>query len=212
MGYREASHDHWNSVWTNYPQETSDNWLDKFEDIIAPCSTPILDLGCGLGNNTFTLYHLGKSVIACDQSEVAVRSIQRKKFSKIEAVCFNMLDKFPFKDDNFDVIIADLSLHYFNKKDTKGVTQEIRRVLKPDGYLLFRVNSVNDTEHGAGKGKELEHHLYSNNGMLKRFFDSMDIKEFFGDMGIEYINEELMTRYTKSKWVYIVRAKNSKGY
>jgi hypothetical protein len=49
-------------------------------------------------------------------------------------------------------MIADLSLHYFSWDETKKIVNEIKRVLKEDGFLLVRVNSVNDTNYGAGKG------------------------------------------------------------
>ncbi len=45
-------------------------------------------------------------------------------------------------------------------------------MLKPNGLLFFRVNSVNDTNSRAGQGKEIETHLYeTNDGRYKSFFD-----------------------------------------
>lgn len=46
----------------------------------------------------------------------------------------------PFENESIQVIIADLSLHYFNDKTTKSVVKEIKRVLKKDGYIIGRVN------------------------------------------------------------------------
>lgn len=40
------------------------------------------------------------------------------------------------------------------------ILNEIRRILVPGGHLLARVNSINDVNHGAGQGTEVEHHLY----------------------------------------------------
>ena len=50
-----------------------------------------------------------------------------------------------FEDESIEVIIADLSLHYFNDETTKNIVKEIKRVLKCNGYLIARVNSVNDS-------------------------------------------------------------------
>lgn len=201
MDYRKASHEYWNNTWTEYTTYTVDNWLDDFSDIINTATLPILDLGCGNGNDTAYLRSHGKEVIACDQSEMAIRNV-RKQFRGIEAMRLNILDGLPFGDNSFEIVVADLSLHYFTKNDTINVLNELKRILKTDGHLLIRVNSINDTNHGAKLGKELEHHLYEVNGMTKRFFDIEDVKEFFKDFQIEYINEELMTRYTRQKWVY----------
>lgn len=57
----------------------------------------------------------------------------------------------PFENNFTDLIICDLSLHYFREKTTFEILEEIKRVLKPDGILLFKVNSVKDVNHGAGE-------------------------------------------------------------
>jgi hypothetical protein len=41
------------------------------------------------------------------------------------------------------------------------------------------VNSINDSNYGAKKGKEIEKHYYSHRGTQKRFFDEDDIDYFF---------------------------------
>ena len=69
----------------------------------------------------------------------------------------------------------------------------------------MRVNSVNDVNHGAGQGVEIEPHLYeTETGTLKRFFDEADLKSFFKDYDIEFLNEETMSRYKQEKKLYQV--------
>ena len=60
---------------------------------------------------------------------------------------FDMSDGLPFNDNSKNIIIADLSLHYFDSSKTKYIFNEIHRVLKKNGYLIARVNSSNDTLH-----------------------------------------------------------------
>lgn len=207
--YRENSLQYWDHIHEDQDYNRNsikvDDWLDRFEDIIDRSSLPILDLGCGGGNNTLYLIDKGKSVIACDQSEKAIAMIQ-KNFPEIkETKRFNMLDGFPFPDNSFEVVVADLCLHYFTEKDTSRINSEIERILLPGGHLLMRVNSVNDVNHGAGQGVEIEPHLYeTETGTLKRFFDEADIKSFFKDYDIEFLNEETMSRYKQEKKLYRV--------
>ena len=112
---------------------------------------------------------------------------------------------FPFEDESFEVVIADLCLHYFTEKDTFGIIDEIKRILLPGGHLILRVNSINDVNHGAGKGTEIEKHLFeTDDKRLKRFFDDEDIRYFFKDFEIEYMNEEIMSRYKLEKRLYRV--------
>ena len=198
---------YWNNVHKEYTKEDIkyDDWLQEFNDIIDNCKTPILDLGCGSGNNTLYLMNQKKQVVAADLSSNAIENIQ-KNFPEIyDTKCFNMLDGFPFPNHSFEVIIADLSLHYFKKEDTKKVIKELERILTPNGYLMIRVNSIHDINHGAGQGLEIEEHLYqTEDGRLKRFFNEEDIREFFQDFKILYLKEESMTRYKLEKKLYRV--------
>ena len=205
--YRKNSLNFWNDIHKEYDIETIkvDDWLDRFDTVIENTQKPILDLGCGGGNDTLYLISKGKQVISCDQSENAIKNII-KNFPEVkETRCFNMLDGIPFDDNSFDVVIADLCLHYFNDEDTKRIISDIHRILTPGGHLILRVNSINDVNHGAGQGVELEHHVFESEGnTIKRFFDEDDIRYYFRDFTIEFLNEEIMTRYTIEKRLYRV--------
>ena len=201
---QNKSLEYWNKIFLNFDKKDimTDNWLDTFKDKVQNVDTPIIDLGCGMGNNILYLINMNKKVIACDQSINAINNI-KKIFKNVDTMCFNMLDDLPFKDNSCDLIIADLSLHYFKWKDTIKIINEIKRVLKNNGYLIFRVNSIKDKNHGSGSGAIIEKHLYmTNDGLLKRFFDEEDIYRFFKDFDIEYLNEEVMTRYKLEKVLY----------
>ncbi|MBR5348733.1 MAG: class I SAM-dependent methyltransferase [Lachnospiraceae bacterium] len=207
---RESSLRYWDNAHREYKREniTYDDWLESFDELIMNCGKPILDLGCGSGNDTKYLIEKGKKVISCDQSQNAINNI-KKNFPEVkDAVCFNMLDGMPFENDMFEVIIADLCLHYFDEEDTKAIVSEIRRILMPGGHLIFRVNSLKDVAHGAGQGPEIEKHVFEMEGKeIKRFFDENDVRRFFGDFEFEYLKEEVMTRYQKSKPLFTVCVK-----
>lgn len=135
MGFNDKDNSlkYWDNIHIQYERNEIklDDWLDKFETIIDNCSTPVLDLGCGSGNDTLYLINKNK-----------------------------------------------------------------------------QVNSINDVNHGAGQGNEIEHHLYeTSDKRLKRFFDEKDIRFFFKDFDIEYLNEEIMTRYKLEKRLYRVCVK-----
>lgn len=198
---------YWNNIHKKYNrnQIKFDKWLNDFDEIISNCKRPILDLGCGSGNNTLYLVNKNKKVIAADLSSNAILNII-KNFPEIyDTKCFNMLDEFPFKDNCFELVIADLSLHYFRKNDTEKIIEELKRIIYKNGYLIIRVNSINDINHGAGSGLEVEKHLFqTEDGRLKRFFDENDIKKFFKDFNIVYLKEEIMTRYKLEKKLFRV--------
>lgn len=186
-----------------------DDWLEcsfgeEIKKYIEQCDTSIIDIGCGIGNNTLYLLEKGKKVIPCDYSLVAIQSINRN-FPELNnnAQHFDMTNGFPFENSFTDIIICDLSIHYFTEKTTFKVIEEIKRVLKPNGILLARVNSMEDDKFGAGQGQEIEHHLYKGkNGRYKRFFDKNDIRHFFGDWKEMVAVEDIMGRYRRGKKVW----------
>lgn len=198
----EKANQRWDDIHSHYEREKIkyDDWLELFDRAIKNCKTPIIDLRCGSGNDTLYLIERGKNVIPCDYSKNAIDNI-KNNFPEIErAECFDMSKGLPFEDNLTDIIISDLSLHYFTEQKTFEILDEIKRVLKPNGLLFFRVNSVKDVNHGAGEGTEIEPHLYETaDGRYKRFFDAEDIKKFFSDWENLYIHEEVMGRYGAEK-------------
>lgn len=143
--------DYWNETHKKFSSGkiVYDNWLDDYKDVLNKCKTKVLDLGCGVGNDSLYLTEKGFDVIACDYSDIAIEKIN-KEFNNVETKIVDISKHLPFEDNSFDLIIADLSLHYFDENTTKNIMREIKRILVPNGYLIARVNSVEDINHGAG--------------------------------------------------------------
>ena len=175
-----------------------DDWLDQYYNLIKPTRRPILDLGCGLGNDSLYLSKKGFDVISCDYSEEALKNV-KKIVSNAKTQNIDISKKLPFNDCEFNVIIADLSLHYFDYKTTMNIMHEIKRVLNVGGILLARVSSVNDYSHGAGMGEEIENNYYFVGGYNKRFFSLEDVNQFFSIIGKVEAKESDILRYGKIK-------------
>ncbi len=199
--------DYWNETHQKYSQGkiVYDNWLDGYKSVLDECKTAVLDLGCGTGNDTLYLTEKGFKVLACDYSEVALDKI-KKSFDDVETILLDISEALPFADNSFDIVIADLSLHYFVEQTTMSIMKEIKRILSPKGHLLARVNSIADINHGAGQGKKLEKNFYFVEGYNKRFFDFKDAEKFFSIIGKTQIKEADMLRYSNPKKVIEVNA------
>lgn len=202
----------WNKLHKEFASKHSikyDKWLVEFDNIILETQLPIIDLGCGsTANNTMYLLEKAKKVISCDFSEEALNVVEKIKGSTTKK--FDMLDGLPFEDNSSDIIIADLSLHYFKEQETFKILKEIIRVLTPKGYLFFRLNSTDSTEYKKlieDNAKEIEFHLYFANDMEKRFFSKDDIDHYFAGWEIISLAQENMTRWTDDKivWKGVVR-------
>lgn len=183
-----------------------DDWLDQYEEILAAVKTPILDLGAGDGSDSLYLREKGHEVIAVDYSKEALELIKRNiKGVKVKKA--DISEPLDFEDESFEVIIADLSLHYFNEQTTIFILKEIKRILKPGGHLMARVNSVDDLNYGALQGKKIEENYYFVNGYNKRFFSLEDANKYFSIIGKCDIKEADMNRYSKPKKVIEILAK-----
>ena len=97
------------------------DWIDKptlfAESVIKyfPKNGKVLDLGAGHGQDSRYFASFGYSVLCTDYSNAAHDYAKKKDRAKI--LEFQKLDlsdgKLPYKDNEFDVVYAHLSLHYF---------------------------------------------------------------------------------------------------
>ena len=207
--------DVWNGLHKNFAINNKpkyDEWLEEFNSIIAGIDTEIVDLGCGVtGNNTLYLLEKGKKVISCDFAEEALKVVDSIKGSK--TLLFDMLETFPFEDNYTDLVIADLSLHYFSLADTKRIISEIKRILKPNGHLFFRLNSVNSSEYKKlieNNEKQIEPNFFFSNNMEKKFFTKEDIDMYFKDWDLILVREENMARWCPDKIIWKCAARVKK--
>lgn len=206
-------------MWDNWSKRRSsvpvyDLWLDEYKEILeSNKDNEILDLGCGIGADTLYLIERGYNVLSCDFSNEALKSIQ-DNIPNSKTLYLDMMKKFPIKDNTYSLIIADLSLHYFDNETTIHIMRKIKRILNNNGILLSRVASVNDFNFGAGVGEELERNYYFEGDYTKRFFDFEDINKYFGIIGSVQAEETQMTRnedeYLKPKILYKVKVEKGK--
>ncbi len=171
---------YWNRVFVHLePMEIErDPWLDRYAQLLSPGSQ-VLELGCGTGRTTAYLRRAGHAVVAADISDVALRMLS-SRLPGVETRELDMTQGLPWNAGHFEAVVADLCLHYFDAKTTRYVLGEIARVLRPDGVFLARVNSTEDTAHGARRGTVVEPGLYCLDGHYKRFFDRESAAAFFG--------------------------------
>lgn len=195
---------YWDNVHLNY-KSSYDNWMDKYLDDIKK-DFKIIELGCGRAYNSIYLLENGYNVIACDFSKEVI-SILNKELPSLKTKVFDMTDKFPFNDSSFDIVIADLCLHYFDEKQTINILEEIKRILKPNGYMIGRINSSNDKFHIPEQAEKIETNFYYDGKIYKRFFESKDFETFFKDFKIINLEEKVMDRYEKTKILWEFKIK-----
>lgn len=136
--------------------------------ILTPGAT-ILELGCGVGNDSIYFAEQGHQIIATDFSASLIEE-NRAKYNN-PMLTFGQQDiaqPLNFLDGQFDAIYARLSLHYFTDEVTQKIFVELARVLKPGGKLCFMCKSTEDRLYG--QGTEIEQDMYDMDGHVRHFF------------------------------------------
>lgn len=166
---------YWNEAYRDGALSSDyDGWLDKYP---FSAGEQVLDLGCGGGTNLPFLLGRGACVTAADLSENAVRLVRQGFGNRISADCFDMARGFPYPDEAFHAVVADLSLHYFSWEDTERIAAGLFRILKPGGRLIARVHSMENLPEDA---EYISPGYYRAYGCDRRYFTLEDVHALFG--------------------------------
>ena len=151
-------------------------WLDNFPDALIPGQTA-LDIGCGHGHDTRTLVDAGLHVVALDLNSGNIRrAVENAPAASI--LVTDLRIGLPFRDSTFDLAVASLSLHYFNRATTDRILHDIHRVTTPNATLLARVNVVGDVASLWSEGIEHEPDYFEvQPGVFKRFYTEESLRE-----------------------------------
>lgn len=192
-----------------------DAWLERWRDLILRSnrSAPILDLGCGAGEDALLLSRWGFGVVAADFSEKAL-GLAGRRAPEAETGRVDITRGLPFPDAHFGAVVASLSLHYFPWSETVRVLEDVGRCLVPGGHLLARLNSTNDPHYAAARKKEIEPNFYLIDGSPKRLFDRDDVVALFRpDWKMVDAVERTSNRYGDGKtlWEIVARKRPGRG-
>jgi SAM-dependent methyltransferase len=185
-----------------------DNWLERWLPVAVARAgdAPVLEIGCGHGDDTAALAAAGLRVIAFDLSAVAV-AIAKVRVPSATVECRNIRDPWPEQARELGVVVASLSLHYFNWIETRAIAERLRTVLRRGGVLLCRLNSTEDKNFGAQGHPEIEPNFFMVNGVPKRFFDESSVRSLFAPgwrlLSLEHFNTRKYLK-PKSLWEAVV--------
>lgn len=168
--------------------ESQTSWLFPYISLLRGFEgvPQVLEVGCGDGRCSEYLKGCGFDVVASDISNVAINNLAERS-SDIKCECFDISQGIPHEKRSFDLVLSNLSSHYFSTEETRDIYTDVWRVLKPGGYFLLRVNDrreydtnkVGDTVETLGVNFVL-----SRNGKRKHYFDHDDLKSCLGDFNI----------------------------
>lgn len=179
----------------------------------------ILDVGCGNGNHVVFFAEQGFEVYGIDISKEAIEignAWLAKKGLKAD-LRVGDIEKIPFEDEYFDVVISHGVLDHIPFSKAKKAMEEIKRVCVPKGYIYITLRSTEDSEFG--RGGEVAHNTFVlqegyEKGIIQHYFDLEEIKELLGEFNvfdIELYEEKSPAVYSVDK-SFLQSSKGIKKY
>ena len=172
-----------------------DIWIKEYREYFAG-EGKCLDLGCGIGQYSKELMSYGYKVISADISNISLEKV--KEFNS-NIINLDMKEKLPFSENEFDLVFANLSIHYFSDEDTKKIMLEIKRILKEDGLFIGSVNAIQGYENIKDTAIEIEKHYWLNKNKFIRLFDKEDLINYLDIFNILNIEEKETIRFGHKK-------------
>lgn len=207
---------YWNEkYWVRHMQNDDINnieypWINKYEDLIFKKAGALLDLGCGIGQYSKYFADNGFTVTAADISERALSKLSEAS-DNIKTVKLDMTEPLPFADNTFDIVFANLSIHFFSKSETEALMLEIKRILKNGGLFIGSCNSSAAYKYIADSSTVIEEGFYfEDGGRSVRLFDRKQFEYFFADFENVVLTETETVRFNKSKNMWEFIYKNNK--
>jgi demethylmenaquinone methyltransferase/2-methoxy-6-polyprenyl-1,4-benzoquinol methylase len=158
--------------------------LPLFKDKLSG-SDKVLEIGSGTGFLTSHLMSNGYNVIPTDIS-LTMLNVNKQSNNIDKAVVCNA-EHLPFASDTFDCVVGNNTYyHYLNKEK---VLQEIRRVLKKNGKMLFSEMNPNFPLWYTQKPRKGLEGMVMESEMYRRLIELKEeyFSEMLGNNGFELI-------------------------
>ena len=195
----DAQHDLWQSTFAQkrdmFGAASSEPATRAAEQFKREGTLRILELGAGQGRDTLFFAKNQFHVVALDYSQAAVEAIDRKAKAKamgfgqlVETVRHDVREPLPFADGTFDACYSHmLYCMALTTSELERLSQEVRRVLKPDGLNVYTVRHTRDAHYGAGvqRGED----MYEVGGFIVHFFNRQTIEHLAQGYDIVSIDE-----------------------
>jgi SAM-dependent methyltransferase len=111
---------------------------DVLAGLALPAAARVLDAGCGTGGNAALLERHGR-VVGVDLSELALELAAGRGPRPLACASVARL---PFADATFDLVTSFEVLYHRAVGEDVAALGELRRVLRPGGYLLVRLPAL----------------------------------------------------------------------
>jgi len=176
-------------------------WIKNNKHIDVYSGITVLDLGCGVGRNSFYMAdNYDAQVYGWDFSDDAIEKAQKfHSHNLIHYEVRNIGNIFPLDDNSVDIILDVTSSNALSEKQRSIYLKECARVLKPGGYMYVRTLAKEGDKNAQKMVKEFpggEYDTYKHPqlGVTERIFSGPDFKDLYNEH-LDVVRMERKTGY-----------------
>lgn len=193
--------DKWEEAYENrnnfifYPSEYIIRFLSKYVkkrvgydqfDIIDHTMKKSLDLGCGIGTNTFLCDDFNIESHGIDLSEVAIKyakelAVKNQKKHLNNNFIVGSATNLPYLDNEFDLVISHGVLDSMSLELSKKSFDEVFRVLRKEGLFNVDLICADGINYSDGFSGETIVQTDHEKDTIQLFFNEILINELIGD-------------------------------
>ena len=207
----------WNQAWLT--QAGREDWLtpDSFvvahiDDLRRANVRRVLDLGFGVGRHALLLAKAGFTVYGIDASANGLaytRDWAAQEGVELDLTTGDMAS-LPYDDDFFDAILTWNVIYHGLVSDIHQTIIEIRRCLKPHGYLVCSLISTQNAK--CGRGNEIERHTFVVPGGGEKeyphhYFDRDEVEQYLQAFDIRDCEDTAQASPDDYHWHVFAQAK-----
>ena len=179
-------------------------WLRKEKGVKDLAGWRVLDLGSGTGRNANFLAEKGCDVVGFEYSPTALKLAEQRAQENNLKIDYQLRDigaEYPLPDNSVDLVLDITSSNSLDGEGRQIYLSEIKRVLKPGGYVLVRLLAKDGDKNAKWlltnhPGTEADTYILPEVGLIERVFSRDDFNKFYGRVGaIEQL--ALVPHYTR---------------
>jgi SAM-dependent methyltransferase len=158
-----------------YGEEQSVAAVAAADTFAAAGVTAVLELGPGQGRDTLYLARRGFHMDALDYAPEGLAEIEAKAGAagladRVTTALHDVRQRLPFADDSVEASYSHmLFCMALATPELDRLVGELRRVVRPEGLVVYTVRTTDDAHYGAGIAHGDD--MYEQGGFVVHFFD-----------------------------------------
>jgi ubiquinone/menaquinone biosynthesis C-methylase UbiE len=177
-------------VWNREYKRRGTSWSGLTKHLPDLAGKKVLETGCGNGKTLAGI--LEKNPLMAVAQDYSVQAVKKtRSIFPYAMVIQSDIERLPFRDCSFDAVTAFYVLDNMLVDKRALAADEIERVLKPGGQVIFEDFAVGDFRHKNANilGRPEENTNLKVKGLLCHYFSCDEVRGLFSRMEVKSLEE-----------------------